>query len=72
MSPVTKTSAAKLRRLYELHPIALILECAGGAAVDPVDGVKILDKALESVDDRAGIVCGTAIEVEKVMNVFLS
>lgn len=72
VSPVTKTSAAKLRRLYELHPIALILECAGGAAVDPVDGVKILDKALESVDDRAGIVCGTAIEVEKVMNVFLS
>ncbi|KAH8169400.1 fructose-1-6-bisphosphatase [Sarocladium implicatum] len=72
VSPVTKTSAAKLRRLYELYPMALVLECAGGAAVDPADGAKILGKPLSSVDDRAGIVCGTASEVEKVMAVLLA
>jgi sedoheptulose-bisphosphatase len=71
LSPVTTASAAKLRRLYELCPVALIVECAGGEAVEPRNGKKILDQALEVVDERGGIVCGTASEVEKVMLAFL-
>ncbi|KAL2209668.1 fructose-1-6-bisphosphatase [Sarocladium strictum] len=67
MSPVTAASAAKLRRLYELCPVALIVECVGGKAVDPRDGSGILDRALEDVDERGGLVCGTASEVDKVM-----
>lgn len=66
VSPVTSQSKAKLRRLYELFPLALIVECAGGAAVDPVDGTRILDTVLESTDERAGLVCGTVEEVELV------
>ncbi|KAK0390533.1 hypothetical protein NLU13_0037 [Sarocladium strictum] len=72
LSPVTAASAAKLRRLYELCPIALVVECAGGEAVEPGDGGRILDRALKDVDERGGIVCGTASEVEKAMEVFLS
>lgn len=66
VSPVTAESKAKLRRLFELFPIALIIECAGGSAIDPTDGTRILDTVLRGTDERAGLVCGTAEEVESV------
>ncbi|KAH8668806.1 fructose-1-6-bisphosphatase [Xylariales sp. PMI_506] len=71
VSPVTATSKAKLRRLYELFPIALILECAGGRAVDPADGSEILSRRAEDTDERAGLICGTAEEVEMVKSALL-
>jgi sedoheptulose-bisphosphatase len=71
ISPVTGASKAKLRRLYELYPIALIVECAGGKAVDPADGRSILDRALESCDERAGLICGTAEEVDAALKALL-
>lgn len=71
VSPVTAMSKAKLRRLFELFPIALIVECAGGMAVDPTNGERILDRVLEGTDERAGLVCGTAEEVELVKQAFI-
>lgn len=65
ISPVTGRSAAKLRRLYELLPVAFVVEAAGGKAVDPADGSRILDAVLGGTDERAGLVCGTAEEVDK-------
>ncbi|EFX05082.1 sedoheptulose-1,7-bisphosphatase [Grosmannia clavigera kw1407] len=55
ISPVTATSAAKLRRLYELCPVALVVECAGGRALDPLDGEPILSRPSVSCDERAGL-----------------
>ncbi|KAF2263678.1 carbohydrate phosphatase [Lojkania enalia] len=66
ISPVTGKSKAKLRKLYEVAPIALIVECAGGSAIDPQDGSRILGKIIGDVDERAGLVCGTKEEVEVV------
>ncbi|KAI1087912.1 sedoheptulose-1,7-bisphosphatase [Rostrohypoxylon terebratum] len=66
ISPVTAASKAKLRRLYELFPLALIVECAGGEAIDPADGTYILDKELTDLNQTAGLVCGTADEVDLV------
>ncbi|KAI1453938.1 sedoheptulose-1,7-bisphosphatase [Annulohypoxylon moriforme] len=66
ISPVTAASKAKLRRLYELFPLALIIECAGGKAIDPSDGKNILDKGLTDLNETAGLVCGTADEVDFV------
>jgi sedoheptulose-bisphosphatase len=63
ISPVTKKSKAKLRRLYELAPVALIIECAGGVALDPSTRKGILDTSIGDVDDRSGLICGTAEEV---------
>ncbi|KAK8097460.1 fructose-1-6-bisphosphatase [Apiospora sp. TS-2023a] len=63
VSPVTGASQAKLRRLYELFPLALIVECAGGKAIDPATGDDILEHASKDTDERAGLVCGTAEEV---------
>ncbi|KAI1748802.1 sedoheptulose-1,7-bisphosphatase [Xylaria castorea] len=66
LSPVTAGSRAKLRRAFELLPVALVVECAGGMAIDPADGRRILDTPLKHLDETAGLVCGTAAEVEKV------
>lgn len=66
VSPVTAASKAKLRRLFELAPIALIVECASGKAIDPATGKDILATPIKDCDERAGLVCGTAEEVEFV------
>ncbi|KAK0636460.1 fructose-1-6-bisphosphatase [Bombardia bombarda] len=71
LSPVTGASKAKLRRLYELCPLALVVECAGGRAVDPRDGSDVLERAVENCDERGGLVCGTAEEVELVRKMLL-
>lgn len=70
VSPVTATSKAKLRRLFELAPIALIVECAGGKAIDPATGKDILATPIRDCDERAGLVCGTAEEVDFVRQSF--
>ncbi|KAI0127988.1 sedoheptulose-1,7-bisphosphatase [Xylariales sp. AK1849] len=72
LSPVTTVSKAKLRRIYELIPIALILECAGGKAVDPADGTDILARPAKSTDERGGLICGTVEGVEFASRSLLS
>lgn len=72
VSPAASASKAKLRRLYELYPVALVIECAGGKAIDPADGQDILARALEDCDERAGLVCGTVEEVEFVRQSLIS
>jgi sedoheptulose-bisphosphatase len=67
VSPIIGGKGAKLRRLYELCPIALIIECAGGRAVDPVDGTDILSRAVHNEDERGGLLCGNEDEVEFVV-----
>ena len=71
VSPVTATHKAKLRRLFELCPVALILECCGGAAMDVESGEDVLERPLENTDERGGLVCGNTEEVEKVKQLLL-
>lgn len=65
-SPVTDKSPAKLRRLYELTPIALLIECAGGVALDSADGSHVLDRPVKDTDERGGLLCGNKEDVEFV------
>ncbi|KAK1701828.1 fructose-1-6-bisphosphatase [Colletotrichum lupini] len=69
--PVTPGVLPKLRFLYELYPIALIMECAGGQAIDPTDGRPLLEKIQKDCDGRAGLICGTTEEVRIVKQVLL-
>ncbi|KAI1815408.1 sedoheptulose-1,7-bisphosphatase [Poronia punctata] len=71
LSPVTRGSKAKLRRAYELLPVALVVECAGGKAIDPVDGRRILERRLVDLDETAGLICGTSAEVDLAREVLL-
>jgi sedoheptulose-bisphosphatase len=72
ISPVTEQSKAKLRMLFELAPVALIIECAGGLAIDSSDGKKILEKPVKDIDARGGLICGTTEEVEFVRTELIS
>ncbi|OAQ67847.1 Fructose-1,6-bisphosphatase, active site protein [Pochonia chlamydosporia 170] len=66
LSPVTKQSKAKLRKLFELFPIALIVEAAGGRAIDPCSGNDTLSVGVEECDERGGLICGNVEDVEYV------
>lgn len=67
LSPVTASSRAKLRRLYEVCPLAMVVECAGGKAADPADGKGVLEREVGDCGERGGLVCGSAVEVERAM-----
>ncbi|KAK3935429.1 fructose-1,6-bisphosphatase class 1/Sedoheputulose-1,7-bisphosphatase [Diplogelasinospora grovesii] len=70
LSPATGASTAKLRRLYELVPVALVVECAGGKAIEPLTGKRILETPIRDCDERGALVCGTAEEVELAQRAF--
>lgn len=71
LSPVVneegKKGKAKLRRLYEVCPLALVVECAGGKAVDPVDGGRVLERSVGGCSEKGGIVCGSGGSVEEAI-----
>ncbi|KAH6634922.1 sedoheptulose-1,7-bisphosphatase [Chaetomium sp. MPI-SDFR-AT-0129] len=67
-----QASKPKLRRLYELCPLALVVECAGGAAVDPVDGTAVLAREVKDCGERGGLLCGGREEVVEVVKTLLS
>ena len=71
VSPVTGVSKAKLRRLYELAPIGLVVECAGGLAVDATSGKRVLESEIADTDERGGLICGTKEDVEEVVKALL-
>ena len=54
----------RLRLVYEAHPIALLIEQAGGAATDGID--PILDIAASELHQRVPLVFGSATEVVRI------
>lgn len=71
-SPVSTKAPAKLRLVFECAPIALIIETAGGAALNEGSGSPILDIPIKSMDDRVGIVCGSSDEVTRAVSAIRS
>lgn len=62
-NPRSKSSPAKLRLLYEAAPMAFIVEAAGGSSHDGKGS--ILDRKIESVQDKTSISLGSKVEVER-------
>jgi fructose-1,6-bisphosphatase I len=60
---LTDTPNGKLRLLFELNPMAYLIEQAGGAATN--GKIPILDIVPESVDHRAPVYIGCREDVEK-------
>lgn len=60
-----KNPQGKLRLLYECNPMAMIVEQAGGKAID-LQLNRILDKELKSLHQRSPIVLGSAELVDEV------
>ena len=67
-SPVSEKAPAKLRLVFECAPIAFIIEAAGGKALTGrATDEQVLDVVIGSTDDRIGIVCGSAVEVDQAV-----
>lgn len=61
--PTLKTHPkGKLRLLYECNPMAMIMEQAGGAAIDE-HGKRILELQAEELHERSSIACGSPTAV---------
>ena len=60
-----KSPKGKLRILYECAPMALVMEQAGGQAVDS-NMKRLLEVVPQSIHDRSGIYMGSYDEMEKV------
>lgn len=56
----------KLRLLYECAPMAMIMEQAGGKAVND-KGERILDLKIENLLQRTPILIGSAAEVDRAL-----
>ena len=59
------TAKAKLRLLYEVAPMGLIVECAGGEAIFEAEDKSVLDITIDHTDHRVGVCFGGKAEVDK-------
>ncbi|KAJ6262780.1 hypothetical protein Dda_1337 [Drechslerella dactyloides] len=64
-----KSPKGKLRILYECAPMAMVMEQAGGQAVDS-NMKRMLEVVPTHIHDRSGIFMGSYDEIEKVKSVF--
>ncbi|ODV83883.1 hypothetical protein CANARDRAFT_24590 [[Candida] arabinofermentans NRRL YB-2248] len=62
----SKSRTGKLRILYECFPMALLLEQAGGQAVND-KGERILDLIPKKIHERSGIWLGSNEEIDKLL-----
>jgi len=62
---LSPSAEAKLRLLYEVAPVGLVVECAGGRAVDGSEDRSVLDVVIEHPDHRLGVCFGSSKEVDK-------
>ncbi|MCE2502550.1 MAG: class 1 fructose-bisphosphatase [Chlorobi bacterium] len=58
-----KSPRGKLRLMYEVNPLAMLIEQAGGLAVDGRN--RVLDLVPESLHQRCPLMCGSVKDVEK-------
>ena len=58
---ISPTSKAKLRLLFEVAPLGLLVEKAGGYSSDGHRSV--LDKEIKSLDDRTQVAYGSKNEI---------
>lgn len=66
-TPMSVKHKVKLRTVFELVPVAFLVVCAGGAAVDAVSGRDLLSTTtVEKMDQRGGIVCGSRETVASI------
>lgn len=54
---------AKLRLLYEVAPMGLIVECAGGLTTHEAYDRSVLDEKIDDLDKRLGVCFGSSEEV---------
>ena len=59
----SEKAKAKLRLLYEVAPMGLIVECAGGLTTHEAHDGSVLDETIDDLDKRLGVCFGSSEEV---------
>jgi sedoheptulose-bisphosphatase len=59
----SEKAKAKLRLLYEVAPMGLIVECAGGLTTHEAYDTSVLDEKIDDLDKRLGVCFGSSEEV---------
>lgn len=59
----SEKARAKLRLLYEVAPMGLIVECAGGLTTHEAYDASVLDERIDDLDKRLGVCFGSSDEV---------
>eukprot|EP00918_Siedleckia_nematoides_P101540 GHVU01221816.1.p1 GENE.GHVU01221816.1~~GHVU01221816.1.p1 ORF type:complete len:332 (+),score=79.27 GHVU01221816.1:462-1457(+) len=63
INPVSAAAPAKLRLVFEVAPVAFLVEAAGGKTSDGKRSV--LDVPIEKMEHRTAFICGTKEEVDR-------
>ncbi|KAL7548321.1 hypothetical protein ACHAWF_011606 [Thalassiosira exigua] len=61
----SEKARAKLRLLYEVAAMGLLVECAGGATTHEFEDKSVLDLVVDDLDRRLGVCFGSKDEVKK-------
>jgi len=61
----SEKARAKLRLLYEVAAMGLLVECAGGMTTHEFKDMSVLDVVIDDLDKRLGVCFGSKGEVEK-------
>lgn len=61
----SEKARAKLRLLYEVAAMGLLVECAGGETTHEFEDKSVLDIVVDDLDKRLGVCFGSKNEVEK-------
>ncbi|KAL7489073.1 hypothetical protein ACHAW6_014665 [Cyclotella cf. meneghiniana] len=61
----SEKAQAKLRLLYEVAAMGLLVECAGGSTTHEFEDKSVLDLEIDDLDKRLGVCFGSKGEVEK-------
>lgn len=64
-SPAAPSAPAKLRLLYEIAPLAFIVEAAGGAS--HCGSTSVLQQTIQSTDQRSVVSLGSQEEVARTV-----
>lgn len=60
----SEKARAKLRLLYEVAPLGLLVECAGGVTTYEYEDKSVLDLVVDHLDTRLGCCFGSKDEVQ--------
>lgn len=52
--------------------MAMVVECAGGKAVDAADGSDVLGRAVGDINETGALVCGNVAEVNFAIHALLA
>ncbi|ATY66641.1 sedoheptulose-1,7-bisphosphatase [Cordyceps militaris] len=72
LAPCQRAAAPGCAGCLSSAPVAMVVECAGGKAVDAADGSDVLGRAVGDINETGALVCGNVAEVYFAIHALLA